>query len=422
MMPEVDGYQLVEYVRSKYSAVELPIIMVTAKDKEQDIVKALDLGANDYIVKPFNFSVLIARIKTQLTLKKYNDDLINANESLKKINEKMEKILNQTIELVKFSRKINLLDFDKMMEISKEMLPKLFQAELFSIFLYDEKEKVLKLIVHNHPDIQSTTEEIKIAENDSIMWDAVRTKKMIRLANFSQSKYVKNPERAKYKNDGVICVPAMVGEKVIGVINLNNVSEDGLENDNIANIQRVSDHLALAINNLLLHKRIEELSIIDELTKFYNRRYLMLKLKEEIERNYRYKSPVSLIMLDIDHFKKINDTYGHDVGDVILKSVSNLIRENLRKTDIPCRYGGEEFIVILPLTILKYAYNIGERIRIELENKEITNSNGLKIKATISIGIAELKENENIDNLLKRVDDALYSAKNKGRNRTEISE
>ena len=137
-----------------------------------------------------------------------------------------------------------------------------------------------------------------------------------------------------------------------------------------------------------------------------------IRLNEEILKAKRYNTPLSIIYFDIDHFKQINDTYGHKKGDFILKEVSKIILQNIRKTDIFGRWGGEEFIIILPFTDLENALILAEKLRKKIEEHDFDG-----INITISFGVTELKIDDNADTLINRADEALYKAKNKGRNR-----
>ncbi len=157
----------------------------------------------------------------------------------------------------------------------------------------------------------------------------------------------------------------------------------------------------------------EKLATTDTLTNIHSRYSIMKILSNEINRSKRYKSPLSILMYDIDRFKAINDTYGHDVGDIILSSLSILVSGILREIDYIGRYGGEEFLIIMPNTSLKDASIYGERLRKIIEDYRFEEVE----KITVSIGVVELKEDENIDLIFKRVDDLLYLSKNKGRNR-----
>jgi len=164
-------------------------------------------------------------------------------------------------------------------------------------------------------------------------------------------------------------------------------------------------------------KKLMEMNIKDALTGIYNRRFLETKLKEEFERHRRYSTEFSVIMFDIDYFKKVNDKYGHQCGDFILKSVSSRISSIIRNVDYLARYGGEEFCCLLPETSLESAMNVAERFRKAIMEQE-NSFDGTIIKVTISLGVAEIREGINSPQmLLKKADEALYKAKREGRNR-----
>lgn len=168
---------------------------------------------------------------------------------------------------------------------------------------------------------------------------------------------------------------------------------------------------------LIREKKLIKVAITDELTKLYNRKYLFHRLNEEVDKSDRYNSNFSIVLLDIDHFKKINDTFGHQIGDEVLAEMGKTLLKQLRKSDIAARYGGEEFMLVLPQTNLDAAYKMVERLRKQLENKS-WNIDGLKV--TISSGVKEYNIKSELDPFIAEVDELLYKAKNNGRNRTEI--
>ncbi|WP_456395429.1 GGDEF domain-containing protein [Desulfurobacterium sp.] len=170
--------------------------------------------------------------------------------------------------------------------------------------------------------------------------------------------------------------------------------------------------------NLEEHELVlQKLATKDMLTGAYNRWKFLEDFKSEFERARRYKYPISLVMFDIDHFKKVNDTYGHDAGDRVLEKIAKIVRDNIRKVDMFVRWGGEEFIIFLSNTDKKGATVLAEKIRKKIENTVFDEVG----KVTVSFGVTELKEGDTIDNLLKRVDEVLYRAKRLGRNRVEVA-
>lgn len=167
-----------------------------------------------------------------------------------------------------------------------------------------------------------------------------------------------------------------------------------------------------------IQKRLQLQANTDSLTLLANRRYFLEQVEKEISRSIRYNSPLSLIIADIDHFKNVNDNYGHDIGDEVLISISNVFRRSLRKEDIIGRIGGEEFALLLPHTNLQSALILAERIKDGIAQSSVTSHNNKKIKVTISMGATELTHFDNdYQCLYRRADEALYKAKKNGRNK-----
>ncbi|MBF0203088.1 MAG: GGDEF domain-containing protein [Desulfamplus sp.] len=165
-----------------------------------------------------------------------------------------------------------------------------------------------------------------------------------------------------------------------------------------------------------LERELTQLATMDSLTGIINRRFFMERAEEEISRAVRYNHPITFFMMDIDHFKNVNDTYGHHAGDVVLKNVSQICLDSLRLNDLFGRIGGEEFAVLLPETPLEHAKIVAERIRQSIE-KVRWNIDGITVSCTMSIGISQLQRNsKGLHQLMKAADDALYDAKNSGRN------
>jgi diguanylate cyclase (GGDEF)-like protein len=185
-------------------------------------------------------------------------------------------------------------------------------------------------------------------------------------------------------------------------------------------VQAMTHEAAIALENARLFKEVERLSNIDSLTGLHNRRYFDLSARIEFERAHRHHFPLSVVMMDLDYFKQINDRYGHAAGDQVLIETAAVCRRDLRKSDIKARYGGEEFCLVFPETNLEGAHFLSERIRASIGGL-LFEFNNLKFKVTASLGVAEKEEGEDsIDTLIKRSDEALYEAKHGGRNRVVV--
>jgi diguanylate cyclase (GGDEF)-like protein len=207
--------------------------------------------------------------------------------------------------------------------------------------------------------------------------------------------------------------------KTIGILNAESpeINAFGERDEHVFAI--LANSAALALENAFLHQKMEQLTISDELTSIYNYRYFKMRLEDEMRRSVRYGQSLSLIMIDIDWFKRFNDTYGHETGNRLLRGIVRVFADCIRDVDILARYGGEEFIIILPQTGQTEAYIIGERIREKIAKSRFTIGpvGDELVKITVSIGISCYPENGRPESeLVESVDQALYQAKGAGKN------
>ncbi len=191
---------------------------------------------------------------------------------------------------------------------------------------------------------------------------------------------------------------------------------DKLSKRDISYLEQLTRQSAITINRANTYSKVLQYATLDALTNLNNRRQFEVRLKQEIAITKRQKNPLCAMMIDIDFFKKVNDTYGHASGDAVLRTVASIIKEHLRESDIPSRYGGEEFAVLLPYTHIEEAKIVGERLRKAVETTPIPIDKK-NINVTISMGLAEFSPQETGEDLFKRADSALYEAKEGGRNR-----
>ncbi len=230
-------------------------------------------------------------------------------------------------------------------------------------------------------------------------------------------------ENAKDLN--YLCIPVATSQKQLGMLYMQfTIVETDFSYDNNHNRieqlldlgRTVAEHIALAISNVRMQEALQEMAIQDHLTGLYNRRYMQDNLEHEIHRASRNKTPIGLILLDIDHFKSINDRYGHGVGDRVLTTLSILLKTHVRKGDICCRYGGEEFLIILPNSSYKDTFTLAEKLRLQVKELDISYDGHTVGDLTISAGVASYPEQaNNYEGLIKAADNAMYRAKDKGR-------
>ena len=209
-------------------------------------------------------------------------------------------------------------------------------------------------------------------------------------------------------------------EKILTVVSDVSMGDFSKEIDVSSSGEASFEALGEAINEVInilrqSHERLKHLSEIDPLTNIPNRRHFFDQLEIDLERAKRYSSPMSLAMIDLDFFKKVNDTYGHLVGDEVLKETAKILRNSIRKADVVGRYGGEEFVIAMVGINIKNAQIVCEKLCKAVENYKHSSAGTI----TISIGVAELNKNDTVETLIARADKALYAAKEKGRNRTE---
>ena len=224
------------------------------------------------------------------------------------------------------------------------------------------------------------------------------------------------------RRDRIWYFPIFEGERMGAVFSIEGVKEEDL-----ARVEVLSAYLVLLIKKIKLYETMRELAIIDELTQVFVRQHFMERLEEEVERSVRFKLPLAVLMLDIDHFKRYNDEFGHPVGDVTLKEVADLLKKNLRRVDLVGRYGGEEFVVAMPETKPADACEVAERIRSNIARHDFQVYDDTT-KVTVSQGLEffdaqQLHKNTQAApkviavDLIRRVDEAMYKAKEEGRNR-----
>ena len=219
-----------------------------------------------------------------------------------------------------------------------------------------------------------------------------------------------------------LCVPIAIDKKVIGVISVAENVPGYFTVQDMNILTDVANHLSVSMQNIKYVEKIKNMSSMDELTGLCNHRFFYHRLKQEISSAGRFSDKLSVVMMDIDFFKKVNDTYGHKAGDRILIEVASILQNACRESDLVARYGGEEFALILPRTSKERAMNIAERIRERIKKRDFCiNDEGLKISVSMSAGISEYPDDGQASNeLVERADEALYYAKHSGKNRVEL--
>ncbi|UCF87280.1 MAG: diguanylate cyclase [Nitrospiraceae bacterium] len=287
-------------------------------------------------------------------------------------------------------------------------------AEAWSILLFDDEKKEL----HFEKTQGRHTKKVKNfrlkAGKGLAGWVAEKGEPAV-VSDASKDKrfFKKMDSLLNFKTRSLMCIPIKIKDEVIGVLEIiNKIDGTPFTKEDLELPLKLVSHAAVAIERALLYQKMEELSLKDDVTNLFNTRYLNRAIVIEIERSDRYGPPFTLIFMDIDSFKLINDQYGHIVGGKVLVEISQLLLNNLRTVDIVARYGGDEFVVVLPQTTPKSGFLIAERLRKAIERNEFLKSEGYSIKITASFGVASYPEDaKSKEDLFRIADEAMYRGK-----------
>ncbi|HTI68319.1 MAG TPA: PleD family two-component system response regulator [Caulobacteraceae bacterium] len=393
MMPELDGFEVCRRLKADAATRHIPVVLVTALDGRRDRLAGLEAGADDFLTKPIDDVTLLARVRSLTRLKLVIDELREREAS----GRRMGVIEGVGARLGATGGRIVVVDDNER------------QARRIIEELSVEHRPVLETDPENAIGASQARADLIIINIAAKAFDGLRLAAQIR-----------SDEASRHTPILAIVEP---GEKARVVKAL----ELGV-NDLLAR-PIDPEELAARVRTLIRHKRYTdflrnnldhslELAVTDPLTGLHNRRYMAGQLGALVRRAGRGGEPVAALLVDIDHFKRINDSFGHDVGDDVLREFAVRLATNVRAIDLACRYGGEEFVVIMPDTGLDVAHRIAERLRLHVAGSPFRVA-GVEdpLAVTISIGVACTVDTEDTpDTLLKRADEAVYDAKAKGRN------
>ena len=303
----------------------------------------------------------------------------------------------------------------KIMKKTKEMT----KAEAWSILLVDEEtgELVFEKIEGKKA---KETRKFRLKIGEGIAGWVVQEGIPVVVPDVSRDeRFLGKIDKAiHFKTKSLMCVPIKSKDQVIGVLEVvNKTTGEPFTKEDLDLLMRLVDQTAIAVERASLHQKMAELAITDDLTKLFNTRYLNRTMETEIQRSTRYNTSVSLIFMDIDYFKLVNDHHGHLVGSKVLVEMGQLLIKNLRTIDIVARYGGDEFVIVLPQTPPNTAKQIAERIRKIIEQNIFLKKEGYSLKMTASFGVASYPDSaKSKEELLRLADEAMYKVKYQTRN------
>lgn len=335
--------------------------------------------------------------------------------------EKIEYIAMEMSALNEINQVINAgTGLTETLQAALKQLKLVLPIDTFGVTLYNQRTHMVETFLYHADGSQIDIPTFNLFTRDSISRNVIQKQKCIYVPNVYADDSIINIKDIswidKFHSHTLLASPLIRRGEIFGVLIVGSNEIDAYSSEQIELVETVALQSSSAIDNARLFEQVQEQAITDELTGLDNRRHFNLLIDKEIKRAQRYEHQLSLIMFDIDDFKDVNDQYGHLVGDFILKEIAAKTRECLRKTDAPFRYGGEEFIVILPESREDSALKIAERIRKTIEDAQF-EYNGVTHKITVSLGVCQLaSDNPDAESFIAAVDKALYLAKNAGKN------
>lgn len=396
MMPGMDGFEVCERLKANPDTAHIPVVMVTALDQPSDRVRGLKAGADDFLTKPVNDLQLIARVKSLVRLKAVSDELRVRAEAARQIG--IEEMLRSD-GLMQTPGRILVADGRAS---SQERIVRALKPVAEVDAVTEPQAALLKATGNPF--------ELVIVNSNFEDYDPLRLCSQLR--SLERTRFLPLLLVAEQGADDMVAraLDLGVNDYILRPIDPNELVARSLTQ---IRRKRYNEHLRLNLQHTM------ELAIVDGLTGLNNRRYLDNHLKILFDRAAVRGRPISICMADIDRFKLVNDTYGHDVGDEVLREFAARIRSTVRGADLACRYGGEEFVVVMPDTPIELAASVAERLRTIVEDKPFyVRSIDRELSITASLGIASGSGAFGTpDELLRQADRALYEAKHAGRNR-----
>ncbi len=401
MMPGIDGFEVCERLKANPKTNHIPVVMVTALDQPADRVRGLKAGADDFLTKPVNDLQLISRVKSLLRLKTLSDELRVRAETA------------------------HTMGMDELMRIGDGRT-----EEVGQVLLVDGRANSQERIIKT---LKPVADVVALSDPQAALFEAAENAFELVIVNANFDDYdplrlcsqFRSLERTRFlpilivteqgADDMVIrALDLGVNDYIVRPVDPNELVARSLTQ---LRRKRYNDRLRASV------KQTIELAVTDPLTGLNNRRYLDNHLNVLFNRSMARGRPLSVLITDIDRFKQVNDTYGHDGGDQVLKEFATRVRSTVRGADLACRYGGEEFVVVMPDTSPEVAAAVAERLRAAIESTPfLLKSSGETLNITASFGISSrISSVITPDQLMKQADIALYQAKNTGRNRVVAS-
>ena len=316
------------------------------------------------------------------------------------------------------------LNLDSVLQTIMQKMAEYFRPDTWSLLMVDETTDELYFAIAVGPAADSLkTLRLKMGEGIA-GWVAKHGESLIVPDVYKEPRFAKRiDEMTKWQTKSVICVPLRAKHRSLGVIQLINCPMETFGDNELFFLNALCDYAAIAIDNARAVERIQELTITDDCTGLYNARHLYKTLEAEVYRSARFGHEFSVIFIDLDHFKSVNDTHGHLVGSKLLAEVGYVIKSHLRLIDYAFRYGGDEFVILLPQTSKEAALIVARRLLEVMRLSEFMATEGLKLNVRCSMGLATYPEDaKSAHEIIRQADEMMYSVKNTTRDNIAIAQ
>jgi len=414
---EMAPLEIIRHVRNRLGSRDVPVVIISSQARGDDAANAIKAGVVDYIRRPFELRELIARIASHV-------------ERGRLVREARREADTSGIVLEVVRDVTASLSSEEIFDILVRRVSRLFQIRRCSMIMVDEGgERGTVIAAHDDPSINSLA--IDLVRYPEIR-QAVETGAPVLVKNlkgsalFEQIRPLWETERIDVDIQSIVAIPFTFDQGRSGVFFLrSSPDEPALDEESVRLTSAIAQGAVRALNRAAMFETVlshqEQLEILaktDELTGCLSRRYLMERLENELERAARYNRLLGLVMFDIDDFKNLNDTHGHTTGDAALRSIGEVLQRSLRTADFVGRYGGDEFLLVLPETSVHGTYQLAERIRNGVSRRQFELRGGT-LGLTVSGGVVGFPEGNVVtsEDLIDRADQALYRAKAAGRNK-----
>ncbi|HEX4951629.1 MAG TPA: diguanylate cyclase [Blastocatellia bacterium] len=419
-MPGLSGLELCRCIRQFTHEHYTYIILLSSKSQKIELVEGMNAGADDFITKPFDNSELQVRLCAGERILALEHSLTERQKEIQAANKSLEQsvqrqhLINQLLGSLTSS-----LDFEVLLQSAVEPLQALFHVSRAVVRLVHNETQTLRIVAERCavavPPLGAISYPIEpvIDGEEADRSSSCNYSDLAQIASQENNSLLQTLVE-EHQVKSLLTEPLFIQGMWFGDLSLQQCDQQRVwTDDEIRLLQTIAQQISVVAVNSELHRKVQEQSVRDGLTGLFNRRYFDESLAIEFERASRYSQPLTLVMLDLDYLKKINDEMGHLAGDLAIKQMGEVLLKQSRRVDIATRYGGEEFIVILPQTPLSGGKTAGEYWRLAINNCFVGSH-----QLSASIGVASFPEHANSPHeLIQAADVALYRAKKEGRNR-----